>query len=102
MFQWVKLLFVVSFIGLLSGMPTSTSLGQEEKKQEKRVLSDMELVEHVAFLQRELESPEIPKRDAAEKELIELGVRVLDYLEPVTEKTPSDAVARIGNVRKVL
>lgn len=65
-------------------------------------LSDMELIERVAFLQRELESPEIPKRDAAEKELIQHGVRVLDYLEAADEKTTTQAVERLGRVRQHL
>jgi len=62
----------------------------------------MELIERVAFLQRELEAPEIPNRDAAEKELIEHGVRVLDYLEAPDEKTTTQAIERIGRVRQHL
>ncbi len=71
-------------------------------QNDKQALSDMELIERVASLQRDLQSPEIPKRAAAEKELIELGVRVLDYLEATTEKTPSDAVERTNRVRAAL
>ena len=74
----------------------------EEPQIQKADLSDMELIERVAFLQRELEAAEIPKRDAAEKELLELGVRVLDYLEETTDKTPTDAVTRTNKIRKAL
>ncbi|MFT5299988.1 MAG: hypothetical protein ACI87E_000754 [Mariniblastus sp.] len=76
--------------------------GEQEPQKQEPELSDMELIEHVAFLQRQLESPEIPKRDAAEKELISLGVRVLDYLEPATDKTPTDAAQRTTSVRLAL
>lgn len=65
-------------------------------------LSDMELIERVAFLQRELEAPEVTKRDAAEQELMQHGIRVLDYLEPTTAKTPTDAVQRTNRVRQAL
>ena len=70
-----------------------------DKKQE---LSDMELIERVAFLQRELESPEIKKRDVAEAELIGHGVRVLDYLDPPNEKTTTQAIERLGRIRQIL
>jgi hypothetical protein len=75
---------------------------EPDSKQEPQELSDMELIERVEILQRELESPSIPKRDAAQKELIRLGVRVLDYLESTTEKTPTDAVQRTNQVRAAL
>jgi len=97
MFRWVKALLVVVFAMFLFASPTNATAQDEPK-----VLSDMELVERVAFLQRQLVSPEIPKRDEAEKELIERGVRVLDYLEPITDKTPSDTIERIGRVRTAL
>ena len=63
------------------------------------VLSEMELMERVAELQRDLVSPEISRRDSAEKELVRLGIRVLDYMEPATSKTPSDAVERLNRIR---
>lgn len=65
-------------------------------------LSDMELIERVEVLQRQLESAEIPRRDAAEQELVQLGIRVLDYLEPPTEQTPTDAIRRTNAVRGTL
>jgi hypothetical protein len=78
--------------------PISLVLCQETQEE----LSDMELIERVAFLQRELEAPELSRRDAAEKELLQHGVRVLDYLEPTTPKTPTDAVERTNRVRQAL
>ena len=82
-----------------SGDSKSTTQTAQNNDQE---LSDMELIERVEILQRQLESAEIPKRDAAEKELIGLGIRVLDYLEPTNDKTPSDAVLRTNQVRTAL
>lgn len=98
--QWAFVL-VLCFFGGIAGL--GQAYAQDDQAQDKRPeLSDMELIERVAFLQRELESPEIPKRDAAEKELIELGVRVLDYLEAADEKTTTQAVERLGRVRQHL
>lgn len=98
--QWA-LVLVLCFFGGIAGL--GQAYAQDDQAQDKRPeLSDMELIERVAFLQRELESPEIPKRDAAEKELIELGVRVLDYLEAADEKTTTQAVERLGRVRQHL
>ncbi len=82
-----------------SQQPTDSEPHREDDRQD---LSDMELIERVEILQRELESPVIPKRAAAQSELIRLGVRVLDYLEPTNEKTPSDAVQRTNQVRAAL
>lgn len=110
----VNQLVVLMLYGLLCSWSGTIGLGQtsaqddqvqeevQGETQEKRELSDMELIERVAFLQRELESPEVPKRDAAEKELIELGIRVLDYLEAADEKTTTQAVERLGRVRQHL
>ncbi len=96
MLRSIKWLLPAIVLMILS-IQTSSVWGQEKPE-----LSDMELIERVTILQRELESPEVSKRDAAEKELIELGVRVLDYLEPTTKKTPTDAVERTNRVRQAL
>ena len=99
--QWLPVLTLCFLGGTITGLG-QPSYAQDDQVEERPELSDMELIERVAFLQRELESPEIPKRDAAEKELIELGVRVLDYLEAVDEKTTTQAVERLGRVRQHL
>ncbi|MEM7785631.1 MAG: hypothetical protein AAF623_19950, partial [Planctomycetota bacterium] len=65
-------------------------------------VSDMELIERVEQLQNQLVAPQIPKRDEAEKELIDLGVRVLDALAPLTNDSSTDLVARINRVRVAL
>ena len=62
-------------------------------------LSEMELIERVAVLQRQLESSQVVDRDAAEKELIQHGPLVLDFLEPPTDQSSSDAIERTARVR---
>ncbi len=85
------------------GNPPQDDPPQDDPTQEPaKKLSEMELIERVAFLQRELEAAEIPNRDSAEKELMSLGVNVLDYLESVTDKTPTNAVERTNRIRKHL
>lgn len=95
-----QLFFSWCFVSLftLFSISASSMFGQEVADE----LSDMELIERVAFLQHQLESPEVSKRDEAEKELISHGVRVLDYLEPTTDKTPTDAVERTNRIRQQL
>jgi hypothetical protein len=92
----IRFLLIVYVAIALPHYGFSRIIVQESTREE---LSDMELIERVAELQRELESAEVPKRDSAEKELVQLGIRVLDYLEPATKKTPSDAVQRINRIR---
>ena len=89
--------------GLIQDQSRQQETGTEsDSREQPQELSDMELIERVEVLQRELESPLIPKRDAAQKELIRLGVRVLDYLESTTEKTPTDTIQRTNLVRAAL
>lgn len=107
---FVKPIFCFVFATILVGLSQSCSLvAQDDAKPHPDIpaefqnLSDMELIERVAELQRQLEAPDISKRDAAEKELIAHGVDVLDYLEPVTtDKTTTDAIQRTNRVRAAL
>lgn len=104
MFRGSFLIFVLAITFVCSPFAQSARAQDEPKPNpdipaEFQNLSDMELIERVAFLQRELESPDISKRDAAEKELIAHGVNVLDYLEPTNDKTTSDALERTNRVR---
>lgn len=70
--------------------------------QSDESLSDMELIERVDELQRDLVAPEVSKRDGAEKELIDLGVRVLDHLEAPERDATTDLIERLGRVRIAL
>jgi hypothetical protein len=63
---------------------------------------EMALIDRVAFLQHQLQSDKTAERDAAEKELLDLGPKVLDHLEPVDNRTPTDIVQRLQRIRKEL
>ena len=63
---------------------------------------EMQLIDDVARLQQQLKSPRHDERDSAEKELIELGELVLDYLELPEEGDPEDFIKRVGRVRATL
>lgn len=62
----------------------------------------MKVAAKVVQLQLQLEDVNLAKRESAEKELISLGTIVLDYLEPVTDETPTEAAECIARVRKLL
>lgn len=86
---------LLAFLGILIGIPLQ-SLGQSGEAD------DMKLIEQIGLLQRQLADNEIPKRDEAEKKLIELGTTVLDHLDPVNDKMTTDTIERIGRVRVAL
>ena len=79
------LLTLLLFVGRVSGQ-------QEE-------MDEMELIQRVAQLQQQLESNSIPDRDAAEKELIELGPQVLNYLEEPESDSTTEVCERLAKVR---
>lgn len=62
----------------------------------------MALGNRLAELELQLESPSIPERDAAEKEILSLGVATLDFLPPVTNSTSPDLRERLTRIRKTL
>ena len=61
---------------------------------------DMQL--RVRRLVRQLDSPRLAERDEAEAALLEVGPQVLDFLPPITERTPSGVEQRLGRVRQKL
>lgn len=63
---------------------------------------EMETIESIARLQFQLKSNQIPERDTAEKELIEIGELVLDHLESVDGDDSADYRERVGRVRAAL
>lgn len=63
---------------------------------------DMQLINDVARLQQNLKSPRETERDAAEKQLIELGEPVLDHLELTVEGDSEDYSQRVGRIRATL
>ena len=63
---------------------------------------EMETINRIVVLQKQLESGKISERDAAQKELIAIGPLALDYLDPPTDDTTTDARERLAKIRKVL
>ncbi len=96
--MWIRFeqSLICAAVFLVSVLVCGPSPGQEPE------MGEMELIERVAFLQRQLESPQIGEREEAEAELLRLGTRVLDHLEEVTDETPTDAAKRTVRVRTEL
>lgn len=88
--QLIKILICIS-IGL-------TILPHNAGAQE----DEMEIINQITKLQDQLESQKVSERDQAEKELIAMGPKALDYLEPPTDEMTTDARERLAKVRKEL
>lgn len=56
----------------------------------------------VRRLVRQLDSPQLAQRDAAETELLRRGPSVLDLLPPATERAPAEVKQRLGRIRQKL
>lgn len=56
----------------------------------------------VKALVKQLDSAQLARRDAAEKELRELGESIIEHLPPITANTPAEIKTRINRLRKVL
>ena len=80
---------------------STTLVGQEDTppNQSDKILGDMELIDRVDVLRQQLESPSIAQRDKAQQELIALGTRVLDHLDPADPAEATDLIQRISKVR---
>ena len=78
-----------------------TTIATAQDSGDKPV-DEMKIAIKAAELQQQLVDPSIETRDAAEAELIKLGVIALDYLDPVTDDSPPDAIERLGRIRKAL
>ena len=77
----------------------STAMAQDAVDE---LVDEMKLEVQVVELQQQLASTSTKDRDAAEAALIKLGVKTLDYLDPVTDDTPPETVERMGRIRKAL
>jgi len=64
--------------------------------------TDDQLPLTVRMLARNLDSPELARRDAAEKSLLELGPAVLDHLPRVTARTSPEMKVRLERIRVAL
>jgi hypothetical protein len=56
----------------------------------------------VRELARQLNATGLAERDAAEKKLLEMGPEILDFLPPVTERTPAEVKQRLARIRQAL
>lgn len=64
--------------------------------------ADADVPLQVRRLVRQLDSPRLAERDAAEQSLLEMGPAVLDHLPPVLDRTPDGVAQRLGRVRQKL
>lgn len=96
------LLMTIGFTGPLALVGQEDSSQDTPPGRQEEVLGDMELIDRVDVLRRQLESPSIPERDKAQQELIGLGIRVLDHLDPAEPSEATDLIQRISMVRTEL
>ena len=62
----------------------------------------MRFIERVAILQQQLDADIVADREAAEKELIAMGVEALNHLEPLSDQASTEARERMERVRQAL
>ena len=79
-----------------------SSLVASAVAQDDEPVDEMKLAVKIAEFQQQLGSTSVKDRDAAEASLIELGVKSLDYLDPITDETPPDTIERLARIRKAL
>jgi hypothetical protein len=63
---------------------------------------DPELQRQVRLLQRQLNADELAQRDLAEREMLALGPRLLDYLPPVSDSQSAELNTRLTRIRLAL
>lgn len=87
--------------GILAlGLVVGQAEGQPSKPDAAE--SNEQLAATVKRLVRQLDDETLAKRDAAEKELIALGVPALAHLPMITPRTPAEVKDRLGRVRRAL
>ncbi len=75
---------------MLIGVLPWIAMGQED---------ELDLIDRVTELQKQLESKVAAEHERAESELIELGPPILDYLESATEESTTDYRQRLQRIR---
>jgi hypothetical protein len=96
---WVAVTCIADFDAVNGASPAFVAPVYQEAADENE--DEMKLIERLDQLQLQLDSPELDQRDAAEKEILKLGLKVLDYLE-TPQDASSDVLLRIGRVRSEL
>ena len=90
-------------LALLCGQPADTKPAQSKSADTKTAESkSADLKPTVVRLVKQLDDPQLARREAAEKELIELGVEALPLLPAVTKQTPAEVKDRLSRVRRAL
>ena len=85
--------FKILTVVFLSICLASSGYAQEE---------DLELIDSVTRLQKQLNADEVADRDVAEKELLELGPKILEFMDPVKEDDTTDLRERVTRIRTTL
>ena len=89
--------FALSLL-LFATNPVGNASGQSNDEP----VDEMKLIQRAGELQDQLESDVLDERNQAEADLIKMGVSALDYLDPITDQTPSDTIRRLNRIRKTL
>ena len=63
---------------------------------------ELEIIDAVTKYQEQLNADEVSKRESAEKSLIKMGPKILEYLDPVTEDATTDFRERVTRIRTTL
>lgn len=81
---------------------TAVKTGTSGKAATSAPDSDADLAETVKQLVRKLDAPQKARREEAEKDLVALGSKVLDYLPENTDRMSAEAGQRLDRIREKL
>ncbi|HQU46779.1 MAG TPA: hypothetical protein PK867_28505 [Pirellulales bacterium] len=81
--------------------PTAGKTGTDDKSTTEATGTD-EFAETVRQLVRQLDAPQKARREEAEKDLVALGTKILDYLPENTDRMSAEAGQRLDRVREKL
>ena len=65
-------------------------------------VDEMDRIERVSELQDQLDAEQMSQRDAAEQELIKLGIFALEHLDDPADDMPQDTIERLARIRATL
>ncbi|HVA48091.1 MAG TPA: hypothetical protein VNH11_17105 [Pirellulales bacterium] len=81
--------------------PTAGKTGTDDKSTTEATGTD-EFAETIRRLVRQLDAPQKARREEAEKDLVALGTKILDYLPENTDRMSAEAGQRLDRVREKL
>ncbi|HEX5104236.1 MAG TPA: hypothetical protein VFV87_10520, partial [Pirellulaceae bacterium] len=88
--------------GLVLGQNTEKAQAEKPAVEQQAAAANADLAKKVAALVRQLDSNQQAQREAAEKDLVELGPDVLPHLPALTPRTPAEVRNRLSRVRTAL